>query len=140
MAKRKKAAVQKPADRDGRVVREGEGSAPPSSGRRFPRIHSKNSVVLRKLGAHPRGELTVTKVVGLGGCSFVHPSPQGVGETLFLSILVGQELGEAKVRVAYERPHGDGTYEIGVEFLEISERDRALLAHLVAKSGVHDLL
>jgi len=113
---------------------------PKPAGRRFPRIPSKNSVVLRKLGANPRGELTVTKVVGLGGCSFVHPTPQGVGETLFLSILVGQELGEAKVRVAYERPHGDGAYEIGVEFLEIADRDRALLAKLVEKSGINDLL
>lgn len=107
---------------------------PKPAGRRFPRIPSKNSVVLRKLGANPRGELTVTKVVGLGGCSFLHPTSQGVGETLFLSILVGEELGEAKVRVAYERPQEDGTYEIGVEFLEIAERDRGLLAGLVEKS------
>lgn len=109
-------------------------SEPKPAGRRFPRIRSENSVVLRKLGANPRGELAVTKVVGLGGCSFLHPTAQGVGATLFLAILVGDELGEAKVRVAYERPQADGTYEIGVEFLEIADRDRALLAGLVEKS------
>jgi hypothetical protein len=99
--------------------------------RRFPRIPSRHSVVLRKLGANPKGELTTTKVVGLGGCSFIHPKPQGVGATLFLSILVGDELGEARVRVAYEEHRLDGTYEIGVEFQEIAPKDLALLERLV---------
>ena len=107
----------------------------PKDARRFPRISSRHSVVLRKLGADPAGQLTRTKVVGLGGCSFVHPSPQGVGETLFLSFLVGEELGEARVRVAYESALPDGQYEVGVEFVEISEKDRALLADLVARKS-----
>jgi hypothetical protein len=99
--------------------------------RRFPRIPAETSVLLRRLGGPVKGELSVTRVLGLGGCCFLHKEPQGVGSTLFLSILVGQELAEARVRVVYEIPQGDGTVEVGTEFLEITQGDRALLEGLM---------
>jgi hypothetical protein len=111
-------------------------SAPPEAPkRRFPRIPAETSVLLRKLGGSLKGELSTTRVVGAGGCCFVHPEPQGQDSTLFLSILVGLELAEAKVRVAYERQLPDGQYEIGVEFLEIAPRDLALLDKLEAQAS-----
>ena len=125
-------AKKKATEKTGKTRRAEKVESPEPPKRRFPRIPSRNSVVLRKIGANPRGELTLTRVVGLGGCSFVHPTPQGVGSTLYLSILVGEEIGQARLRVAYERPRPDGRYEIGVEFQEISEKDRALLESLVA--------
>jgi hypothetical protein len=100
--------------------------------RRFPRIPAETSILLRKLGGPVHGVLSTTKVMGLGGCCFVHKEPQGVGSTLFLSILVGQELAEAKVRVVYERPRDDGSFEIGVEFEEVPPGDLLLLEGLVA--------
>lgn len=106
----------------------GHGETP---ARRFPRIPAKNSVVVRKLGGPVQGGLSVTKVLGVGGCSFLHAEPQGVGETLFLSILVGPDLVEARVRVVYARPQEDGAYEIGVEFLEVPEKDRERIRGLV---------
>ena len=103
--------------------------------RKYPRIPAETSVLLRKLGGPVHGALTTTRVVGLGGCSFIHDGSEGVGSTLFLSILMGRDLAEAKARVVYETPAGDGKYEIGVQFLEIQERDRALLESLVAATG-----
>jgi hypothetical protein len=99
--------------------------------RRFPRIPAKNSIVVRKLGGPHQGGVTVTKVLGTGGCSFLHAEPHGVGETLFLSILVGGDLAEARVRVVYSRPQEDGSQEIGVEFLEVSEKDLERIRGLV---------
>lgn len=103
----------------------------PTPVRQFPRIPAETSVLLRKLGGPVKGALSTTRVVGMGGCCFVHEETEEVGSTLFLSILMGQDLAEAKARVVYQRPTGDGKYEIGVEFLEIQERDRALLEKLV---------
>jgi len=103
--------------------------------RRFPRIPAQTSVLLRRLGGPLKGELSTTKVLGLGGCSFIHGEPQKEGATLYLSILLGMDLAEAKVRVVYERPLEDGTFEIGVEFLEIAPRDLELLERLAREAG-----
>ncbi len=105
-----------------------------SPARRFPRVPSKNSVVVRKLGAGAEGGLTTTEVVGLGGCSFVHAEPQEAGETLYLSILIGVELAEARVRVVYSKPREEGGFEIGVEFTEVPQRDLALIRGMVGSS------
>jgi hypothetical protein len=96
--------------------------------RRFPRVPTQTSVLVRKLGGNIRGELSTTMVVGKGGCSFIHAQPQGAGSELYLSILVGQDVVEARVRVVYDRPQDDGTFEIGVEFMEVAKRDEPLLS------------
>ena len=99
--------------------------------RKFPRIPAETSVLLRKLGGPVKGSLSTTRVVGLGGCSFFHDAAEGVGSTLFLSILMGRDLAEAKARVVYENRIEEGKYEIGVEFLEIQAGDREKLEKLV---------
>jgi hypothetical protein len=104
------------------------GAAPPE--RKFPRIPTRTSVLVRKLGGKIRGELSTTLVVGRGGCSIVQPDPQAVGSELYLSILVGVDLVEAHVRVVYSRPLEDGNFEIGAEFMEVSKRDEPLLNSL----------
>jgi hypothetical protein len=103
--------------------------------RRFPRIPAKNSIVVRKLGGPAQGGLTTTAVMGLGGCSFLHAEPQGVGETLFLTILIGRELADAKVRVVYEKPIENGAYEIGVEFIEVPPAHLELIQGFVGAAG-----
>ena len=100
-------------------------AGPPA--RRFPRITTQTSVLVRKLGGNIRGELSTTLVMGKGGCSFINAQPQGAGSELYLSILVGLDVVEARVRVVYDRPQEDGTFEIGVEFLEVAKRDEPLL-------------
>jgi hypothetical protein len=103
--------------------------------RQFPRIPAQTSVLLRKLGGPVKGALSTTRVVGLGGCSFIHHESEGVGSTLFLSILMGHDLAEAKARVVYENRLAEGQYEIGVEFLEIQPGDREKLEQLVAPAA-----
>jgi hypothetical protein len=95
--------------------------------RRFPRVPAQTSVLVRKLGGNIKGELSTTMVVGKGGCSFIHPQPQGTGSELYLSILVGLDVVEARVKVVYNRPQEDGAFEIGVEFLEVAKRDEPIL-------------
>jgi hypothetical protein len=58
-----------------------------------------------------------------------------VGETLFLSILVGRDLVQARVRVVYSRPQEDGSFEIGAEFIEVPEKDRERIRGLVEGSA-----
>jgi hypothetical protein len=110
----------------------------PTPVRHFPRIPAQTSVLLRKLGGPVKGALTTTRVVGLGGCSFIHHESEGVGSTLFLSILMGHDLAEAKARVVYENRISEGQYEIGVEFLEIQASDREKLERLVASTAAAD--
>ena len=109
-----------------------KGSAAPE--RKYPRIPAHNSVLIRKLGGSIRGELSTTLVVGKGGCSFTHAQPQGVGTELYLSIQIGADLVEARVRVVYDRPQEGGTFEVGVEFLEVAKRDEPILERLLRGS------
>lgn len=110
-----------------------EAAASPEAvkpGRRFPRISTRTSVLVRKLGGRIKGELSTTLVVGRHGCSLVQPDPQPAGSELYLSILVGREIVEARVRVVYSRPIEGGSFEIGVEFMEVAKRDEPLLNSL----------
>jgi hypothetical protein len=70
--------------------------------------------------------------VGLGGCRFVSKETFGVNSLLWLTILPKKGIVEARARVVYERPSRGKTFEIGVEFMEISARDRTALEKLLA--------
>ena len=95
--------------------------------RRFPRIPSKNPVMVKTLGDDQVSRLSSTKVVGLGGCMFVNNHPFGVGTNLSLMILVQDQFVETNARVVYEKRKGKDQYEIGVEFTQISQDDLWLL-------------
>jgi len=105
--------------------------------RRFPRIPSANPVLVRKVGAERGTRLSSTMVVGLGGCMFLNDRPFGTDSVLCLLILVQGRYIEAKVRVVYEIPK-EGSYEIGVEFLDIPEYDLGVLRGLFAEEGPQD--
>ena len=102
-----------------------------SPARRFPRVPSKHSIVVRKIGGVVEEGLATTEIMALGGCSSVQDEPCGPGEILYLSILVGLELAEARARVVYSRPREECGFGIGVEFTEVPSRDLALLRELV---------
>jgi len=108
---------------------------PESPVRRFPRIPAKHSIVVRKIGGPLQGRLATTAILGLGGCCFTHVEPQEVGHTLYLSILIGHELAQARVRVVYTRPRDEGDYEIGVEYVEVPQRDLDLIEGLVGAAS-----
>ena len=95
--------------------------------RRFPRISSENTVLVKKLDGNAAEAFAKTQVVGLGGCMFVGDAPIGVGSIVELLVSVHLRVVRALVRVAYEIPKGERQVEIGVEFVEISPADRQVI-------------
>lgn len=98
--------------------------------RRFPRIPSENAVLVQKIEDHSIEGFGKTRVVGLGGCMFIHDSPLERDSLLELLISIHGGVIKAKGRVVYENPKGPSEIEVGVEFLEISDPDRAVLQSL----------
>lgn len=97
--------------------------------RRFTRIPSRHAVLVKRLDpGHTAEELAKTEVLGLGGCMFVSEEPLGVGSLLEVLISVGGRVLKTVSRVVYERPHSQGKWEVGVEFIVIPEEDREALA------------
>ena len=103
--------------------------------RRFPRIRTENPVHVRKIGDEGRDECAKTSTLGLGGCMFIAAEPLGGEAIVDLLISVRpKRVIEARGRVVYEAPHetapGVRAFEVGVEFLSISETDRLALVEL----------
>jgi hypothetical protein len=103
--------------------------------RRFPRIRTENPVHVRKIGDEGREECAKTSTLGLGGCMFIAAEPLGGESIVDLLISVRpKRVIEARGRVIYEVPHetvpGAQAFEVGVEFLSISEPDRLALEEL----------
>ena len=103
--------------------------------RRFPRARSEHSALVRLLGGEPFEEFARTRVVGLGGCMFLAEEPLGFGSLLEVMIALEGRVVRADARVVYEIPRPDLRHEVGVEFLRVSNDDRALLASLVARKA-----
>lgn len=103
------------------------------SRRRFPRIPSHLDLSVRRV-EEMKSLPMVSKVseVGLGGCRFTSRQSFGENAMLWLTIIPKKSIIEARARVVYESPKKDKTFEIGVEFVEISARDRATLEKLLA--------
>ena len=104
--------------------------------RKFPRIPSQITVLVRKMGDNEVEGFVKTKVVGLGGCMFM--SDEKLGEETYLELLISVKRSVAKAvgRVAYELDAQEGV-EVGVEFMHISDSDRLLLETLWDGSTAH---
>ena len=101
--------------------------------RRYPRVPSQWD--LSVCPAHEKKGIPMVSLVGdvgLGGCRFLSNQPWGENALLWLTMIPKRSIVEARARVVYERPKKDGTYEIGVEFVEISPRDKATLEKLLS--------
>ena len=98
--------------------------------RRYPRIPANQSVLATKLGDHHAEGFVKTKVIGLGGCMFMADESLGVGSFLDLVISVKSTAVKALVKVVYEKRMSPKEYEIGVEFLVISDEDRRIIETL----------
>lgn len=96
--------------------------------RRFPRIQSERPVYLRKLGPASLEGSAKTREISLGGCAVINKAPVGMGTPVELLIAVRkQQVIQAMGTVIYEHSLNGKAFEVGVEFMAISPRDRALL-------------
>jgi len=107
--------------------------------RRYPRIPSLNTVLVKNAGDADLEAFARTRTLGLGGCSFMSPERIGVGEFLEILISVERKVARATGRVIYENPLDDGRCEVGVEFIEITDSDRDVIRDLLAApEDTHD--
>ena len=104
--------------------------------RRYPRVPIDRPSLARVLDPEPFQrpfeDFTRTRVLGSGGCMFLSPEPVGFGSLMELHIALGERVVRADSRVVYEREHGQGEHEVGVEFLRMSPADRAYVESVVA--------
>lgn len=99
--------------------------------RKFPRLQVENPVHVKRLGPEGLEGFAKTESIGLGGCMFVNHESVGSGTPVELLIKVRpQHVITATGRIVYEVPKADRTFEVGVEFLSISEKDREVLQSL----------
>jgi hypothetical protein len=101
-----------------------------SDKRRYPRIPAKHAVLVKKLSDESE-LLAKTEVLGAGGCMFVHDSALAEGSRIEILISVRGHVVRAVGRVAYALPRDDGAHEVGVEFLDVSKDDRAVIDSLL---------
>ena len=107
--------------------------------RRYPRIPSENAVLVKLLGSEVSEGFAKTTSVGLGGCMFLNADTIGVGAYLDLLISVRGTVAKAMAKVVYEIPVDDDGYQVGVEFIQISDADRRLLEILWTPEQISDL-
>lgn len=100
--------------------------------RRFPRIPSENTVLVKKTGEGAEEGFAKTIVMGLGGCSFVTDTPLDPEERVEVFIAVSGKVVVALGRVAWTSERPDGRLDVGFEFQEITEEDRLVVEGLFA--------
>jgi hypothetical protein len=99
--------------------------------RRYPRIRSQHTVRLRILGERRPESVMQTQVISSGGCMLVSDRSIGFGSLMELSITLEGQVLRVDGRVAWETRASRTEFEVGVEFLRISAKDRALLDRVV---------
>jgi hypothetical protein len=99
--------------------------------RRFPRVRSQHTVRVRILGERRPEAVTQTQVISPGGCMLVSDRSIGFGSLLEMAITLDGQVLRVDGRAAWENRVGRGEYEVGVEFLRVSTKDRVLLDRLV---------
>jgi c-di-GMP-binding flagellar brake protein YcgR len=87
--------------------------------RRFPRLPSHLSVLVRNVEEGGVEELAHTTAIALGGCSFVSNEQVAKGARLEILIALENDVIKAQARAVYDRPLDDGRREVGVEFLDL---------------------
>lgn len=107
----------------------------PANARRYPRIRTERPIQVSRLDPEGILGVTTTRVVGLMGCMFVHPTSLGAGTVVGLEIDTGRGRIVTTGRVVYELFKGPEEYEVGVEFLTLSDEESRLLEELVEGTG-----
>lgn len=99
--------------------------------RRFRRIASQHTVLVKRLGSAEIEEFAATTAIGLGGCGFTSDEQIAQGQVLELLISARPEVISAKARVVYTQLLPSGKHEIGVEFINLPEMDREKIQQLL---------
>lgn len=105
----------------------------PTERRRYPRIRSENTVLVRKVGPDTFDSLTKTKDLGPGGCSFMSAEAIGCGVEVELTISVGGQGMQVRGRVIHEQFLRNGTFDVGVQFLGVTAEDAKRIEALFEK-------
>ncbi len=105
--------------------------------RKYPRVPSKNTILVKKLGSEEVEGFAKTEVMGLGGCLFLSDESFGIGTYCDILISVEHNVVKAMGKVVYEEVDKEGRLHVGAEFINISETDRHLLEVLWGKSDGH---
>ncbi len=103
--------------------------------RRFPRIPSENTVLVKRAGEGAEEGFAKTTVMGLGGCSFVTDTALDPEERVEVYIAVSGKVVVALGRVVWTAPRLDGRLDVGIEFQEITEEDRRVVEALFAPAS-----
>jgi hypothetical protein len=98
--------------------------------RRYPRIAAEHTVMVRLLGPEGLEGFTKTGTVGPGGCMIFSDEPLGVDAIVEIMITFQGRGVRAVGRVAYEKPRPGGGLEIGIEFIDTTDEDRATIESL----------
>jgi c-di-GMP-binding flagellar brake protein YcgR len=99
--------------------------------RRFPRVPSQHTVRVRILGERRPESVMQTQVISAGGCMLVSERSIGFGSLMELAITLDGQVLRVDARAAWESRRGGREYEVGIEFLRISPKDRTVLDRLV---------
>ena len=73
-----------------------------------------------------------TQIISAGGCMLVSDRSIGFGSLMEVTLSCDGKLLRADARVAWERRKSPSEHEVGIEFLRIASRDRAVLEQIVA--------
>lgn len=98
--------------------------------RRYPRMAAEYVVAYRRRlpdGGEAAPQLSRTRTLGLGGLMFETDNPLERGESLSVEVVLGEHTIKAAGVVVYVDRQGDGSWQNGVQFTEISEDDRDAL-------------
>ncbi len=108
------------------------------TGRRFPRIPSSQPILAQRLDEAPDAiggnAMSRTRTVGLGGCMFTSDESFGPGTILDLVIKARERVVRTTARVVWEATISGDRFEVGCEFLDLEDADRAALAALFRRT------
>ena len=101
--------------------------------RRFPRLRVEQPLFLEVLEERGPQGFARTRSLGEGGCSFNSPYDIGYLSLVKVNISLSGHVVSCDGRAVYQLPKDDGGYEIGVEFLRVSNEDRLHIRQLVSR-------
>ncbi|HEV8630459.1 MAG TPA: PilZ domain-containing protein [Thermoanaerobaculia bacterium] len=99
--------------------------------RRFPRVHVEQPLFVEVLEDRGAQGFSRTRTLGEGGCSFKSPYAIGYLSLMKVSISLSGRVVTADGRAVYQVEQTDGEFEVGVEFLRLSNEDRIHIRQLV---------
>ena len=106
----------------------------PEDLRRFSRVSSHCTVLVRSLTQAGIEEFAHTKTLGLGGCAIVADEEVPLDTILELLMTLDHQVIQARGRVVYDRPMDDGRHEIGLEFTHVDDDYRDMIESFLKKA------